>query len=157
MMTKLKIITFVAILSLIYLLSLSVGYVQAASESFSLDGNECLSRPVSLSAEDELYVKLTVVGTQHNLINFTLISPENEVVLEKMNVASAEFKLKIPETGEYRFLFENLYSSESKHITFYFSVQHFILGYPQEMVLLFATAFIVLGAIVVFIAMSPKP
>ncbi|UCD97171.1 MAG: emp24/gp25L/p24 family protein [Candidatus Bathyarchaeota archaeon] len=151
-----KIATSAAILYLAYLLFLSVGFVQAASESFSLDGNESVSRPVNLSAGDELYVKL-IVETQHNMINFTLLSPENRVVLEKLNVASAEFKLKILVTGEYRFLFENLYSSESKHITFYFSVQHFILGYPQEMVLLFATAFIVLGAIVVFVAMSPKP
>jgi hypothetical protein len=152
-----KIATSAAFLGLSCLLFLSISCVKAASESFSLDGNESLSRPVDLSAGDELYVKLTVVGTQHNMINFMLLNPEHQVVLERTNVASAEFKLKMPETGEYSFLFENLDSSESKHITFYFSVQHFILGYPQEMVLLFVTALIVLGAIVVFVAMSPKP
>lgn len=112
---------------------------------------------VNLSAGDEVYVKLIVVGTQQNLINLTVLDPENKLVLKKLNMASEDFKLKDLEAGDYRFLFENLYSSESKHITFYCSIQHYILGYPQEIVLLFATALIVLGAIVVFVAMSPKP
>ena len=152
-----KVATFAAVFGVICLLFLSVGFVRASSESFSLDGNESVSRSLNVSAEDEVYAKLTVVGSQYSLINFTVLNPENKVVLRELNVGSKEFKLKISEEGEYRFLFENLYSSESKHITFYYSVQHYILGYPQEMVLLFATAFIVLGAIIVFVAMSPKP
>ncbi len=152
-----KISAFTSIVVLVCLFFLSIGCVRAFSESFSLEGYGSLSRSVNLSAGDEVYVKLIVVGTQQNVINLTVLDPENKVVLKEVNMASEDFKLKVVEAGEYRFLFENLYSSEGKHITFHCSVQHYILGYPQEIVLLFATLLIVLGAIVVFVAMSPKP
>ena len=152
-----KISAFTSIVVLVCLFFLSIGYVRAFTESFSLEGYRSLTRSVNLSAGDEVYVKLTVVGTQQNVINLTVLNPENKVVLKELNMASEDFKLKVSEAGEYRFLFENLNSAEDKHITFHCSVQHYILGYPQEIVLLFATILIVLGAIVVFIAMSPKP
>ena len=79
-----KISAFTSIVVLVCLFFLSIGCVRAFSESFSLEGYGSLSRSVNLSAGDGVYVKLIVVGTQQNVINLTVLDPENKVVLRRL-------------------------------------------------------------------------
>ena len=61
------------------------------------------------------------------------------------------------ESGIYEFVFENLFSEETKQVTLHYNVQHYIFGYPQEYVLVFFIVGLAVLAVAIFTLLSPKP
>lgn len=134
--------------------TLACGLARGYSETIVLEGGATAARTVSLAEGDEVSGRLTLVGDS---ISFYVSDPDNIIVLNYSNVTLTNFRFSAAKTGDYTFRFENLGSENTQHATFNYGVQHYILGFPQEIVLLFAICCLALFAIVVFALMSPKP
>jgi hypothetical protein len=135
----------VALCFIFILCILLLGFVQASSETFTVDAEESALRIVTLNEGDEVYGRITVVGV------------EESTILSYQNVGLVDFKFAASKTGQYSFEFQNLLAQEAKHVTFNYNVQHYILGFPQEYIILFVIVGLALVAVVVFVAMSPRP
>ncbi len=136
---------------------LPVGLAQAFSETFTVSAQENITKTVKLNDGDEVLGKITVVGTETSAINFSVSDPGNMTILNYQNIGLKEFQFIVSRAGEYTFRFENMLSHEDKHVTLNYNVQHYIFGFPQEFILLFAIVGIALVGIVIFVALSPKP
>lgn len=136
---------------------LPVYHVKAFSQTFTLKSGEDNVIQVDLVEGDQVSGRITVVGVQDSTINFSITDSEENVIVRMQNVGLRDFEFKAEEAGGYRFRFENYFSQENKHVTFNYNVRHYIFGFPQEFILLFLIVGIAVVAIIVFIAMSPKP
>ncbi len=136
---------------------LSLGLVNASSETFTVNAGESATRIVSLNEGDDVYGRINVVGVDESHINISVSDPDGGIVLSYENVGLVDFQFRAAKTGQYGFEFQNLLAQETKHVTFNYNVQHYIFGFPQEYILLFVVVGLGLVAIVVFVAMSPKP
>ncbi|UCE96602.1 MAG: emp24/gp25L/p24 family protein [Candidatus Bathyarchaeota archaeon] len=139
------------------LCALLIGFAQGFSETFTVPAGDNFTKIVNLNEGDEVSGRVAVVGVEESLINFSISDPGNIVILDHSNIGLRDFKFTAPRTGTYSFHFQNQFSQETKHITLNYNVQHFIFGLPQELILVFVIVGLALIAIVVFIAMSPKP
>ena len=136
---------------------LSVYNVQAFSQTFQLKSGEDNTIQVYLDEGDQVSGRITVVGIQDSTINFSVIDSEENAIVSIRNVGLRDFEFKVEEASVYRFRFENYFSEETKHVTFNYNIQQYIFGFPQEFIILFAIVGIAVIAVIVFIAMSPKP
>lgn len=136
---------------------LSLGFVEASSETFAVDAGESATRIVTLNEGDDVYGRITIVGVKESQINISVSDPDGGIVLSYQNVGLVDFQFRASKTGQYGFEFQNLLAEEAKHVTFNYNVQHYIFGFPQEYILLFVIVGLGLVAVVVFVAMSPKP
>ena len=146
---------FLAILGVLFAaFVLTCGLVNAYSVTFSLPaGEEDGTKSVSMNAGDEISGHVTVIPSA---INFSISNPDGDVFLNYSGT-QIDFRFTASKTGTYTFYFNNTLSDEDKSVTFNYNVQHYIFGFPQEYVILFAIVGLSLVAVVVFIAMSPKP
>lgn len=130
------------------------GFVNAYSETIEVQGGGSVARTVSLNEGDVVSGRVTVIGTA---ISFLVSDPDDIVILNYTAITLKDFKFTASKTGTYNFHFENHISEETKFVTFNYNVQHYIFGFPQEFVLVFFIVGFALVAVVVFVAMSPKP
>jgi hypothetical protein len=141
--------------SLIILVSvLSVGVVSGYSDTFELAAKDSAVREVNLNADDVVSGRVAIVGAA---INFSVSGPDDVVVSNYTVDSPLDFNFTAAKAGTYRFHFENWFSDEVKYVTLNYNVQHYIFGFPQEFILLFVIVGFALVAVVIFIAMSPKP
>ncbi len=126
----------------------------AYSESIELAVGASETRPVDLQDGDLTSGRMTLVSGS---ISFSVVSPDGSVMQENTVTGAADFRFTAPASGRYSFIFQNNISEETAFITFNYNVQHYIFGFPQEFVLLFAVVGLALIAVVVFVALSPKP
>jgi len=136
---------------------LPLGFVQASSETFTVAAEESAFRIVTLNEGDEAYGRITVVGVEENTMNISVSDPDGDTILSYQNVGLVDFRFAASKTGQYSFEFQNLLAQETKHVTFNYNVQHYIFGFPQEYIILFVIVGLALVAVVVFVAMSPRP
>ncbi len=144
-------------LTVLFILSVFVliaGIVNAYSETISLPARDSITRDVQVNAEDVVSGRVTIIGTA---INFSITDPDDNVILNHTVSNPLDFKFTATTSGVYQFHFENSYSDNAKHVTFNYNVQHYIFGYPQEFVILFVIVGVALVAVVIFVAMSPRP
>jgi len=143
-----------AVISILLAFVLVCGFVNAYSGTIDLKGWESVTRTVNLNGGDEVVGRITIVGKP---INFSISDPDGRIILNYTNIALKDFQFTTSKTGNYSFHFENLFSEETKFVTFNYNVQHYIFGFPQEYVLVFVIVGLSLVAVVVFVVMSPKP
>lgn len=134
--------------------TLACGLVKAYSETIELKGNDSASKNVNLNEGDEVSGRITIVGSA---INFSISDPDGTIIKSYTVSHPTDFRFSAVKTGTHRFYLENLFSEERKVVTLNYNVQHYMFGFPQEFILLFAIVGIALVGIVVFVALSPKP
>ncbi len=135
-------------------IGIACGPVEAYTENFALSAGESLTREVSLNVDDRVSGRVAIVGGP---INFSISGSNDEIITSGTVSNPLDFQFVAENKGTYRFHFENLFAENSKSVTINYNVQHYIFGFPQEFVILFAIVGFALVGIVVFIAMSPKP
>jgi hypothetical protein len=143
-----------AVLCSILIISLICSYANAYSETIELLGRDEEKRTVNLNAEDVVSGRVAIVG---EAINFSISDPESSIIIHYTLTNPTDFRFTASKAGMYSFHFENLFSDETKSVSLNYNVQHYIFGFPQEYFLLFVIVGLALVAVVVFVAMSPKP
>ena len=143
-----------SVLFILLVFCLMCGIANAYSETIELPAKDSATRTVDLNEGDRISGRITIVG---NAINFSISDPDDRIILSYTITDPTDFQLTVSKTGTYNFHFENWFSEEIKFVTLNYNVQHYIFGFPQEYVLVFFIVGIALVAVVVFVAMSPKP
>jgi hypothetical protein len=143
-----------AVLCSILIVSWICSFANAYSETIELPGRHEEKRTVSLNAEDVVSGRVAIVGSA---INFSISDPENRIIQNYTLTNPTDFRFTASKAGTYSFRFENWFSDRTKFVSLNYNVQHYIFGFPQEYFLLFAVVALALVAVVVFVAMSPKP
>lgn len=141
----------VAIALLVF--GLICGLSNAYSETIELVIGESATRTLDLQDGDMVSGRITLVG---GAINFSVVNPNDTIVQKSAVIGLADFQFTAMTTGKYSFSFQNNIS-EDVTFAFNYNVQHYIFGFPQEFILLFAVVGLALFAVVVFVALSPKP
>jgi hypothetical protein len=144
-------------LIVLFIFSASVllaGPVKAYSETISLPARDSITRDVQVNVEDVVSGRVTIIGPA---INFSITDPDGNVILNRTVSNPLDFKVTAATSGVYKLHFENLHSDNAKHVTLNYNVQHYIFGFPQEFIILFAIVGFALIGVVVFVAMSPRP
>jgi hypothetical protein len=145
---------FFAFLCSLIALVLLAGVVSAYSSTFELPAGDSITRDVDLNAEDVVSGRITIVGSA---INFSVLDPDDIIISNYTVDGPLDFSFTAAKAGKYNFHFENCFSDKAKSVTLNYNVQHYIFGFPQEFALLFIIVGVALIAVVIFIAMSPKP
>ena len=144
------------------LIALSILYclltcpAQAYSGNFIVEAGGSVPKTLDLNEGDRVSGRFVVVSHE-SIINFSILDANQNPILSCKNVGSRSFQFTVLESGVYTLQFENLFSEEAKQVTLNYDVQHYILGFPQEYVLLFVVVGLALGAVAVFAILSPKP
>ncbi len=138
------------LLAFVLVCSLAIAY----SETIEIPIGDRATRTVNLNDGDKVSGHITVIPAS---INFSTSDPDDIIILNYANVTQKDFQFTASKTGTYTFRFENLFSEKTKSLTLHYDVQHYIFGFPQEYIILFVIVGLALVAIVVFVAMSPKP
>ena len=129
---------------------------QAYSGNFIVEAGRSVPKALDLNEGDRVSGRFVVVSHE-SIINFSILDANQNPILSYKNVGSKSFQFTVLESGVYTLQFENLFSEEAKQVTLNYDVQHYILGFPQEYVLLFVVVGLALVAVVVFAILSPKP
>ncbi|MGQ9531010.1 MAG: hypothetical protein ACUVQX_06310 [Candidatus Bathycorpusculaceae bacterium] len=108
----------------------------ATSASFTVRGDEEVTRVLKLAVEDHVFIKFTVVG---GIIHFYLEYP-NGTVRDFGNLGDFRYTFVCDVEGDYILHFSNVGSSGDKLVTLDYEVEHCIFGIPQ---MLFLTLMIV--------------
>jgi hypothetical protein len=145
---------FLAVLCILLAFVLMCGLAIAYSETMELPVGDSVTRTVNLNEGDKVSGRITVIPAS---INFSISDPDDMFILNYTNVAQKDFQFTASKTGTHTFHFENRFSEETRVLTLNYNVQHYIFGFPQEYVLVFVIVGLVLVAIIVFVAMSPRP
>jgi hypothetical protein len=148
-MTKLFHIAFVLLV-----LGLICSLGNAYSESIDLAIGASETRPLDLQDGDSVSGRITLV---EGSINFSVVNPDGTLMQKNTVTGLADFQFTATANGRYSVIFQNNISEKATFITFNYNVQHYIFGFPQEFILLFAIVGLALIAVAVFIALSPKP
>ena len=139
----------------VILISASACHIaNAYSESIRLQEGESVTRTVRLSEGSEVSGRITIVG---NAINFSVSGPDDRIIQNYTVSSPTNFRFTATKAGTYNFHFENLFSNEVKFVSFNYNVQHYVFGLPQEYVLVFVIVGLALVAVIMFVALSPKP
>ena len=109
--------------------SLACNFVNAYSETIKLPAGDSVTRGVNLSNEDHVSGRVTLVDAA---INFSISDPDGVIVFSYTVSSPVDFQFIASKTGAYSFHFENWFSDEEKYVTFNYSVQRYIFGFPQE-------------------------
>lgn len=129
---------------------------QAYSGNFIVKAVDRVVKTLDLNEGDRVSGRFVVVSHE-SIINFSILDANQNPILSYKNVGSRSFQFTVLESGVYTLQFENLFSEEAKQVTLNYDVQHYILGFPQEYVLLFVVVGLALVAVAVFAILSPKP
>jgi hypothetical protein len=112
------------------------------------------TRVLNLNDGDTVSGRITLVGGG---INFSITDVYDNIIQEDTIIGLADFQMTATEDGEYSLHFENFFSTDTIFVTLNYNVQHYIFGFPQEIILLFAIVGLVLIAVIVFALLSPRP
>lgn len=133
-----------------------MGTVTATAETISVPAGQTIFRNVDLNVEDEVSGRITVVGGESHDINFTVIGPNNQIVLPTQKITVSNFKFSASEKGTHRFIFDNSLSPIDKTVSFNYDVKHYWFGMPQEFFLMLIVVFVGVLALIVYAMMSKR-
>jgi hypothetical protein len=149
-----KIMKKLAIVLCIFFFILMCNLAKAYSETIELPAGEEKIKVVNLNNGDYFFIQVTIVG---NPMNFSISDPDGYAVLNQSASGRMDFQFTATKSGVYNLHFNNEFSDETKFVTFNYNVQRYIFGFPQEYIILFAIVGLALIAVVIFVALSPKP
>jgi hypothetical protein len=153
MSTKTKAVTWFSLLLLLILLS--AGQVMATAETVLVQSGKTVFRDVNLNVEDEVSGRISVIGGESGGINFTVVGPNDQIVLPTKMVIVSDFKFSASEKGTYRFIFDNSLSSIDKTVSFNYDAKHYWFGMPQEVFLMIIVVLVGALALAIY-AMASK-
>lgn len=138
--------------SLLFLTSfLFIGTSMATAETVAVPAGQTVFRNVDLNVEDEVSGRISVIGDGESQgINFTVVGPNEQIVLPTRTVTVTNFKFSAQEKGNYRFIFDNSLSSAGKTVSFNYDVRHYWFGLSQEFVLMLIVVFIGVLALIIY-------
>jgi hypothetical protein len=136
-------------------LSVLVRFAEATTVNFSVNGGEEVTKTIGLAIEDHILIKFTVVGISDKTLYFYMTYP-NGTVNEFGNVGSFHYSFVCDVEGDYVLHFSNLNSTETKHVTLDYEVQHYIFGIPQMLFLTIIIVVVCVASVAAFILMG-KP
>jgi hypothetical protein len=129
----------------------------ATTTNLTIHGGEELTYPLSLTVDDHVVIKFTVVGGQTgNTLDFYVKNPNGTVKASFINVGNVNYPFVCGEEGEYVLYFSNVASQEDKLVSFDYEVQHYILGIPQMLFLTMIVVLVCVGMVAVFILMGKR-
>ncbi len=130
------------------------GLVKAYSETFEVKARSVETKSVNLNDGDHFFIQVTIIG---NPLNFTFSDPDGKAIFDQTIAGGTDFQLTATKSGSYSLQFKNELSDETKFVTLNYNIQRYIFGLPQEYFMLFVIVGLAFVAVIVFVAMSPKP
>lgn len=128
----------------------------ATAISFKVLKGEEITKSISLVVEDRVLVKFYVVGQTASTLDFYITDPNGDVKVEYSRVGTVSYPFVCDEAGEYVLHFSNTDTSEDKHVTLDYEIQHYIFGIPQMLFLTLIIVLVSVAAVATFILMG-KP
>lgn len=142
-----------AVLSVLLVFTILCNFANAYSETLTVQAGSSAARSVTLSTGDKISGRIVVAFKS---IKVSITDPDGRVVLIYNVTDPVDFQFTGEKAGTYDFHFENSFS-ETIFVTLNYNVQRYIFGFPQEYIILFVIVGLALVAIIIFVAMSPKP
>jgi len=133
--------------------SILIQTTEATAMSFTVHGGDEVTKSLSLSIEDHVLIRFTVVGTSESSIHFFMTYP-NGTEKDFGSVGDFSYSFVCDAGGEYTLHFSNAGSSEDELITLDYEIDHYILGIPQTLFLAMIIAIVCVAAAAVFIFMG---
>ena len=134
----------VCLLVVICFLVCSVGIVQAATTSFSVDPGKEFVRTIDLDSGDKIQISFTVLGGTSNMLHFWILLP-NATAMDYGEIGQCSTNFITNTKGEVELHFDNINSSDSKLVTLNYEIEHYIVGIPQMIFLLIVIALLLVG------------
>ena len=135
----------------------TIGIAVGDNASFELQPLKDRIFTLNLKETDSVSGSFSVVSNDQTGINFFVIDPYNNTILQYDNVSYRDFSFIAESDGSYQMRFDNsLSSAYSKMISANYNVTHYIFGIPQEQFLFILIAIVALIGIVLFVALMPK-
>ena len=130
------------------LLGLVIGAARTTTGNFTVPPRSKVTRELSLHENDRVVVSFSVVGESSHELDFYLTDPDGRTILRYDRAGQTSFSFLAALTGTYVLYFDNSLSSESKLVTLNYDVEHYVLGMPQNLFLVF----VIVGVSVLMIA-----
>ena len=130
----------------------SSGLAMATTLSLIVGVGEEVTHPITLTVEDRVRIRFTVVGQTENTIDFSLAFP-NSTVKAFGEIGMLSYSFICSTEGEYTLRFVNNHPSQGRLVTLDYEVEHYVLGVPKMFMLAVVVAVICAIIIVVFILM----
>lgn len=139
-------------LFIVIVFAILVQPADATAMYFTVPRGEEITRSINLVVEDRVLVKFTVVGT----LDFYITDPNGDVQIEYSRVGTVSYSFDCDEAGEYVLHFSNTDSSEDKHVTLDYEIEHYIFGIPQMLFLTIIIVLVCMAAVATFILMGKR-
>ena len=128
--------------------------VNAETERFTVHPYSEVTRSLDLKENDRVSIGFTVIGESTNELDFRVTDPDGKTIMRCDRVGQISSSFSATKTGAFLLHFDNSPSSETKSVTLYYSIQHYIMGIPQTLFLVMAIAVILVIAVAVFVLMG---
>jgi hypothetical protein len=132
-----------------------VQIAKATTMSFTVPAGEEVTKSMRLAVEDHVLIKFTVVGRSSSTLDFCILNPQGDVMVEYRDTGSVSYSFVCGEAGKYVLRFSND-SAEDKFVTLDYEIQHYIFGIPQMLFLTIVIVLVCIGAVAAFVLMG-KP
>ena len=129
--------------------------VYATVSSFTVNAGETTTRPLDLSVDDHVVVKVSVLGDEgDSTIDFYIAYPNGTVMQAFGQTGNVNYPFVCDVEGRYTLNFSNTVSSHNKFVTLDYEIDHYILGMPQMFFLVMIIGVLCVAAVAVFILMG---
>ena len=146
---------FCTLLILAIIIGLATNGATAETENFKVSAFQETTRSINLQADDHVSMGYTIIG-ESSEFDFRITDPLGKTVLQFNGTGQRNFSFAATTTGTYILHFNNSLSSEARIVTLNYSIQHYIMGIPQNMFLVIVIAVILVVAVAAF-AFLGKP
>lgn len=135
----------------------TIGIAIGDNASFTIQPLEDRIITLNLKETDSVSGSFSVVSNDQTGINFFVIDPYNNTILQYDNVFYRDISFTAKSDGSYQMRFDNsLSDAYSKTVSVNYNTTHYIFGIPQEQFLFILIAIVALIGIMLFVALSPK-
>ena len=142
----------VYILIISALLSVLMGFGQAAITSLIVKGGEEVTHPIDLIVEDRVLIQYKVVGGNVSALQFSISFP-NATVRDFVGSGDFSYSFICDVEGEYVLHFVNTDQTEI-HVTLDYEVQHYIFGMPQMLFMVLIIVLACIGGVVAYVLLG---
>ncbi|MEM3697354.1 MAG: hypothetical protein QXQ94_07635 [Candidatus Bathyarchaeia archaeon] len=140
------------LLILIIALTFIIQLAKATSTSFTVPGNQEVTKVLQLKIEDHILIHFIVLGGE-NAIHFILTYP-NSTERDFGETGYFHYTFVCDLEGNYILRFSNFGSSVDKLVTLDYEIEHYIFGMPQMLFLTIIIAVVCIIAVASFIFLS---
>lgn len=145
------------LLIFVIMLTATIGYVKAGTETFSVPPFQEVTRTVELSEGDKVSGSINVSGGANNDINFYVTDPDGATILRYDRATQTSFSFTASTTGTYTMHFDNSFSLfASKSVTLNYTVTKAILGLAPELFYLLVIIIVVIIAVIIAFALRRR-